>query len=184
MEMSPTNTSLAANRHMTTLNVYSRSEDWRGRTLSNFSDHPFILNGQRFANVEGFIQGIAFPEGDTRRDWAFQAEGREAKSLEDAAEKKNAWWNGKRIPFGSRDHHKVIEQAIREKFRQNPDAQEALLATQGLTLVHILPTPDPPDTCLPASIFCEILMRVRNDLCRRHSSGHRSEENHPQPIRG
>ncbi|MEK7570047.1 MAG: hypothetical protein AAB515_01200 [Patescibacteria group bacterium] len=144
-----------------TLNVYSKSDDPRGRLLSNFSHHPFTLDGQNFASVEGFIQGIAFPEGDRRRVAAFKAWGSEAKKFGEEQDKKFVWWQGKEIIFGSPQEHALIERALRAKFKQNPDAQKALVASKGLRLTHILPDPEPSTTCLPAKTFCAILMKIR-----------------------
>lgn len=143
------------------LNIYSKSEDWRGRTLSNFSHHPFVLDGLCFESVEGFIQGIAFPEEDPRRKEAFHSFGKEAKAFEKQQEKHFVWWAGKKIKFGSPKEHKLVERAIRAKFEQNPGAKKALMATDGLTLTHVLPEPEPPRISLPTKVFCGILTKIR-----------------------
>ncbi|MBI5732839.1 hypothetical protein HY967_02685, partial [Candidatus Jorgensenbacteria bacterium] len=62
-----------------TLNVWSKSTDWRARYLSNFAADPFELEGEGFASVEGFIQGIKYPLDDPRREQAFNSVGKEAK---------------------------------------------------------------------------------------------------------
>ena len=146
-----------------TLNIYSKSDDPRGRLLSNFSHHHFTLDDQGFESVEGFIQGIAFPEGDVRRVAAFNAWGSEAKKFAEEQEKKLVWWEGKEIIFGSPEEHTLIERALRAKFVQNPDAKEALIATKDLHLTHILPDPESSNTCLPATVFCAILMKIREE---------------------
>jgi predicted NAD-dependent protein-ADP-ribosyltransferase YbiA (DUF1768 family) len=147
-----------------TLNIYSKSDDRRGRILSNFSHHPFVLEGESFESVEGFIQGIAFPEGDPRREAAFKAWGGEAKEFGKEQKKDFVWWKGKQFVFGSKDEEVLIEKAIRAKFEQHPDAREALIATKGLVLTHILPEPEPGDTCLTAKNFCDILTRLREEI--------------------
>lgn len=147
-----------------TLNIYSKSDDPRGRILSNFSHYPFILDSQRFESVEGFIQGIAFPEGDPRREAVFKAWGSAAKKFGEEQEKKFVWWHGEEITFGSPKEHVLIEQALRAKFAQNPDAKEALIATRGLLLTHILPDPESSATCLPAETFCAMLMKMREEI--------------------
>src|SRR5580704_5743841 len=49
------------------LNITSRSP-MPLRLISNFAHAPFILDGISFASVEGFWQGLKFPdEGDRRR---------------------------------------------------------------------------------------------------------------------
>src|SRR5579885_3822512 len=95
-----------------TVNVSSASTDWRGVALSNFGLSPFVLEGLLFASVEGFIQGIKFPEGDPRRELAFAASGWPAKRLGETADRSGAYWQGARIEYGSADHHRLIERAI------------------------------------------------------------------------
>jgi hypothetical protein len=123
-----------------------------------------VLEGERMASVEGFIQGTKFPEGHPTRQQAFRSVGVEAKRLGKNAERRFVWWRGRAIPYGSSEHHELIEKAIRAKFEQNPGAMEALLATEGMTLTHNLGHPDPPNTSLPATVFCGILTRIREEI--------------------
>jgi len=102
-----------------TLNVSSTSTDWRGLALSNFGLSPFVLDGMLFASVEGFVQGIKFPEGDPRREAAFASSGWPAKHLGDTADRSGAYWGGVCLPYGSPDHHRLIEQAIRARIAQS-----------------------------------------------------------------
>lgn len=148
---------------MQVLNISSRSDDWRARRLSNFSTDPFVLDGEKFASVEGFIQGTKFPEEHPIRQQAFQSVGIEAKRFGKKAERKLAWWKGTAIPYGSIEHQKLIERAIRAKFIQNEGAMKALIATKGVILTHDLGHPDPPNTSLPADVFCNILTKIREE---------------------
>lgn len=149
---------------MLALNVSSKSIDWQARSLSNFSANPFLLDGEQLASVEGFIQGTKFPEGHPTRQHAFQAVGAEAKRLGGRAERKFVWWKNEIIAYGTPEHHQLIERAIRAKFEQNKDAKTALLATSGMKLTHDVGEPDPPNTSLPAHVFCDILTRIREEL--------------------
>lgn len=148
---------------MMILNIGSESDDWRAKRLSNFSPDPFVLDGVRLASVEGFIQGTKFPENDPCRKRAFQSVGREAKRFGRDAERKFVWWQGQTILYGSREHHHLIERAIRAKFEQNLEALKALIATKEMTLTHDLGHPEPPNTSLPAKVFCDILTRIREE---------------------
>lgn len=145
------------------LNISSQSDDWRARRLSNFSTDPFVIDDEEIASVEGFIQGTKFPEGHPTRQQAFQAAGVKAKRLGKEVERKFVWWKGKAITYGSTEHHQLIERAIRAKFEQNPEAKKALLATKGMILTHDLGSPEPPNTSLPATVFCDILTRIREE---------------------
>lgn len=123
-----------------------------------------MIDGEEMVSVEGFIQGIKFPEGSSMRRNAFQSSGFEAKKLGKGAGGKFVWWRGRVINYGSSEHHELIEQAIRAKFQQNKEAMQALLATQGLELIHDLGEPESPNTSLPAKIFCEILTKIREEI--------------------
>jgi len=149
----------------TTLNVSSTSSDWRGVALSNFMLSPFSLDGTLFASIEGFIQGIKFPEGDARREQAFVFSGWDAKHLGDTADRSGAYWNGQRLPYGSAEHHRLIERAIRARVAQNSGLAQVLASTAGATLVHSTGSePESPTTSLPATVFCRILNEMRDEL--------------------
>lgn len=148
---------------MATLNIGSKTDDWRARRLSNFSADPFVLDEIHFASVEGFIQGTKFPEDDPRRERAFQSIGKEAKRFGRGAERKFVWWQGQLISYGSLEHHRFIERAIRAKFKQSPETLRALLATKDMTLTHDLGHPESLNTSLPAKVFCDILTRIREE---------------------
>lgn len=152
---------------MDTLNVTSNSPDWRAARLSNFSADPFELDRQKFASVEGFIQGIKFHYDDDRRLHAFELTGMKAKKIGRLAKRDRVWWDGMEIIYGSMFHHSVIARAIAAKFEQNRGALAALIATRGLTLTHNTGTPEPADTCLPATIFCTILTNIRQDALKK-----------------
>src|SRR3989338_1830494 len=151
---------------MPTLNIGSKSDDWRARRLSNFSTDPFLIDGEKIASVEGFIQGTKFPEGHHVRQQAFQSVGVEAKRCGKKAERKLVWWKERVISYGSPEHHQLIERAIRAKFEQNTTAMDALLATRGMILTHDLGHPDPPNTSLPAKVISDILTRIREETLR------------------
>ncbi|ANY16552.1 hypothetical protein [Bordetella pseudohinzii] len=148
------------------LNISSTSADWRGLALSNFGLSPFVLDDMLFASVEGFVQGIKFAENDPRRLQAFQLSGWEAKHLGDQADRSGAYWNGQRLPYGSTQHHRLIETAIRVRIEQCIGLQRALLSTNGLDLVHDTGRKEAPTTSLPATVFCRILTAIREELLR------------------
>lgn len=146
------------------LNVSSTSNDWRGVALSNFPLSPFMLDGNLFASIEGFIQGIKFPDGDQRRIQAFQSSGWDAKNLGEQADRSGAYWANQRIPYGSDDHHRLIARAIRARIEQSAGLREVLTSTIGLTLVHETGHQEAPTTSLPAVVFCRVLSDLRDEL--------------------
>src|SRR5690606_13289871 len=107
-----------------------------GVALSNFMLSPFVLDGILFASIEGFIQGIKFPEGDPRREQAFVSSGWDAKRLGDTAGRSGAYWKGERIAYGSDAHHRLIEKAIRARIAQNQGLARVMKSTRGEVLAH------------------------------------------------
>ncbi|CAB3773783.1 hypothetical protein [Paraburkholderia humisilvae] len=154
----------------TVLNISSTSADWRGLALSNFGLSPFVFNGMLFASVEGFIQGIKFPQGDPRRSEAFNLSGWDAKHLGDQADRSGAYWQEVCLPYGSAQHHQLIEGAIRARIAQSLGLQQALLSTEGSVLVHNTGRVESPTTSLPAAVFCRILTDIRGELAHTRSS--------------
>ncbi len=156
-----------------TLNIASYSEDWRARLLSTFAHTPFELRcGRgviRCASVEGFWQGLKFPEASAERERVFALWGIDAKRAGDAApESQEVVFCAKRIRKGSAEHHALAEMAHRAKLDQNAEVREALRATRGLTFTHVLvdghgaPVPDSPN--FPAAVFCAMWTRLRDEL--------------------
>ena len=145
------------------LNVSGASPDWRACALANFPLAPFELDGEVFASVEGFLQGIKFPPGHPSRDAAFRSYAHAAKTLGAAAERHSVWWRGEVIPYGSPAHHALLARGIRAKFHCNRGLQLALAATAGMRLIHDV-GPESPTTSLPAVVFCRILTALRDEL--------------------
>lgn len=148
----------------TTVNISINSPDWRGQALSNFGLSPFVFHGQLFASIEGFIQGIKFPESDPRRARAFCLSGWDAKQLGDEADRSGAYWNQARLAYGSAQHHQLIGDAIRARIAQSPGLQAVLRSTAGATLVHETGHVESPTTSLPATVFLGVLNEIRDAL--------------------
>lgn len=145
-----------------TLNVVFASSDWRARLLSNFAHTPFVLWGERFASVEGFWQGLKYPEGSAEQRRVFGLWGYEAKKAGRKAPKADTFtWQGKVYRVGSSEHHGLMRLALEAKFAQNAEARRALLATTGLVLVHELPK---DSVTIPGRVFAGMLMEIREKL--------------------
>lgn len=152
--------------------------------FSNFAATPFIYRGKRYASLEGFWQAMLYPEGvdDPRAKhpdltWKFTHEqveqmvAFEAKAAGDLAkdnmEKMGIDWvtfEGKQFeyrPQAPGEHYRLIVEATKEKVRQNPEVQKALLATGDLVL-----KPDHhQEADAPAAWrYYEILTAIRSEL--------------------
>jgi hypothetical protein len=157
-----------------TLNIASYSDDERARLLSTFAHTPFTLRcGEatiRCESVEGFWQGLKFPEGSADRARVFALSGIDAKRAGVDAPSGEIEWCGRRVRRGSPDHHALAELAMRAKLEQNTDVRAALLATRGLRLTHQLVDEDgkvvPDSLTLPAAVFCAIWTKLREAIGR------------------
>ena len=156
-----------------TLNIASYSEDWRSRLLSTFAHTPFELRcGPTFircASVEGFWQGLKFPEGSPDRERVFALWGVEAKRAGASAPSSDeVGLCGERVLTGSPKHHALAERAMRAKLEQNAEVRGALDATRGLRLTHELLDENgarvPDSVTLPAAVFCAIWTRLRDEV--------------------
>ncbi len=158
------------------LNIASYSDDWRARLLSTFAPTPFALRCPdgteiRCASVEGFWQGLKWPEGSPERGRAFSLVGPEAKmAAAGAPASETVAFCGRNIRIGSPEHHALGELAIRAKLEHNADVRRALLATDNLVLTHFLvddqSQPVPDSKTFPATVFCDIWTRLRSELTR------------------
>jgi len=158
-----------------TLNIASYSEDRRARLLSTFAHSPFALRcGQReirCESVEGFWQGLKFPEGSSERERVFALWGLEAKRAgASAPPEETIVFCGERVRLGSAEHHALAEKAMRATLEQNAEVRRALLETAGLVLTHELVDesggPVPDSRTLPAAVFCAIWTKLRNEELR------------------
>ena len=71
---------------------------------------------------------------------------------------------GARIAYGSPEHHRLIERAIRARVSQSTGLRQALASTAGAAIAHETGAPESPATSLPATVFCHILETLREDI--------------------
>ena len=162
--------------------------------LSNFAHTPFTIDGREFASIEAFVHFVKIPQGAEGRmlkhlkidlpglhgSTAYKV-GKEINKvlqprLEAMIDAQENWgslkhnervsvrWNNEQFQYGSSEHHALLERAIREKFAQNLDAREALLATGNATLVHETGGSESKLTSLPKEVFVSILTSIRSEL--------------------
>jgi predicted NAD-dependent protein-ADP-ribosyltransferase YbiA (DUF1768 family) len=112
-------------------------------------------------SVENAIQAMKFDYDDPRRQNAFKRSPLEAKDLGKEAECMFVYWDGRKIKFGSDEHHSLIEEFIWAKFEQYCDLQCRLVSTGDEPIVHRVGPPN-PRTSLPNDLFVSILMDIRS----------------------
>ncbi|MBK6803305.1 MAG: NADAR family protein [Novosphingobium sp.] len=98
--------------------------------LSNFSVHPFVLDGERWASVEHYYQAQKYAGSpavvDLIRDAASPSQAR--KAGQDPSLRPRVDWGTDKVD--------VMRQAIGAKFAQHVELQGMLIATGDDELVH------------------------------------------------
>ena len=126
--------------------------------ISNLAETPFMLDGQWFASVEGFWQGLKFADDQARRTIAGLA-GPRAKAAGRAAPASDVIvYGGRNVRVGTVDHWTLMERANHAKFEQHRPARMALLSTGSRPLQHRVAR---DSQTIPGVIMADVWMRAR-----------------------
>jgi predicted NAD-dependent protein-ADP-ribosyltransferase YbiA (DUF1768 family) len=129
--------------------------------LSNLAATPFQLEGQPYASVEGFWQGLKFRSPRDRARIA-QLSGHEALRAGRTAPRSHVLtYEGQEVHVGTHEHWALMERALRAKFTQCAEARAALLSTGTQILEHRVKT---DSLTIPGVILAELWMRLRREL--------------------
>jgi len=141
------------------------------KLLSNFANTPFKLDGVLYQSVECFWQSLKTENEKARLDIAAITDGLEVKRIgAELRKESNVFTYGdKMYMVGSKEHHFLLERAIRAKVGQNPEVLVCLERTENRVLRHMIKnrfgqwrTGDSP--ALPARVFEDILTRIRKEI--------------------
>jgi predicted NAD-dependent protein-ADP-ribosyltransferase YbiA (DUF1768 family) len=144
--------------------VASNSSEAIGKMLSNFAERRFVLDGKNYHSVEGWYQGLKWPEKRKRAEIAKLA-GPSAKRAGKGAPKLDHFiYQSEEYKFGSAEHHQLVKAAIRASLEQNPEIAEILRLTYPRPVEHDTGRLENPGTALPGSKFVQILEEIRQEL--------------------
>lgn len=136
-------------------------------TLSNFSPHPFIIDGIICNSMEGFLQSLKFQNPDMQKE-VCKLVGKAAKFK--GAKKNKHWksrqtlyWQGKEYKRDSDEYQKLLDRAF-DALSKNINFQKALLASGDAVLTHSIGKTKQTDTVLTTSEFTSRLTRIREEL--------------------
>lgn len=145
------------------INVTSKHPDESIRTIGNFADTPFFLDGQYYQSVESFWQGLKATDLAERRRIA-NLTGQQAKSDSSIpGYSMTLQYEGSTIVVGTWSHWQLMRRACMAKFQQNALAAEALLATGNRPLVHVIAN---DSKAIPGVIMANIWMEIRALLAK------------------
>ena len=143
------------------INVHFRSGTPGVRLISNLARTPFFFDGAHYQSVEGFWQGLKFPDPKKRLEMA-ELYGLGAKRAGEPAEPTGDFlYGGRTVQAGSPEHWRLMREACRAKFLQNAEARDALLATGERQLVHRMKR---DSVTIPGAIMADIWTRIRAEL--------------------
>jgi len=134
-------------------------------SLSNFSPHPFILDGVKCNSMEGFLQSLKFQNPDMQVE-VCKMVGLQAKFK---GKKKKWWvtqtlfWQGVEINRHSIEYQTLLDRAF-DALSKNTSFRSALLASGDSSLTHSIGKNDPSHTVLTQKEFCMRLTRIRERL--------------------
>ena len=135
--------------------------------LSNFSPHPFEIDGVRCASMEGFLQSLKFDKPHIQVE-VCKLVGKAAKFRGQKRNKawkrvQKLWWQGKEIDRRSNEYQKLLDRAY-NAMAQNEKFKKALLASGNAVLTHAIGCSKESDTVLTETEFCSRLMKLRDKI--------------------
>jgi predicted NAD-dependent protein-ADP-ribosyltransferase YbiA (DUF1768 family) len=131
--------------------------------LSNFSPHPFELDGVQCNSMEGFLQSLKF-ESKEMQEYVCTLVGYAAKKK---GKKKSWWikqtlyWRGVSIKRDSDEYQNLLNRAYNALYK-NSKFRAALEATKGATLTHSIGKNKKNETVLTTQEFCSRLTYLRD----------------------
>jgi predicted NAD-dependent protein-ADP-ribosyltransferase YbiA (DUF1768 family) len=137
--------------------------------LSNFTPHPFTIDGIECASMEGFLQSLKFSNPEVQKE-VCRLTGKAAKFKG----KKKKWWKtqtlywlGVEIPRHSKEYQELLDRAF-AALAKNTSFQKALLATGNAVLTHSIGKTNSNETVLTRAEFCSRLMKIRAELVAKN----------------
>lgn len=131
--------------------------------LSNFSPHPFELDGIKCNSMEGFLQGLKF-ESKEMQEYVCSLVGYAAKKKgrnKNWQEKQTLYWRGNPIKRDSEEYQNLLNRAYNAMY-ENTKFRAALEASKGATLTHSIGKNKKNETVLTTQEFCSRLTYLRD----------------------
>ena len=132
-------------------------------SLSNFTPHPFVLDGVKINSMEGFLQSLKFEQFEQQVE-VCQLVGIRAKMR---GKNKKWWkwqklfWQGKEYKRDGQEYQALLDKAYWAMYVQNQGFRTALNSTNGAVLVHSIGKSNIRETVLTQAEFCSRLMKMR-----------------------
>ena len=131
--------------------------------LSNFTPHPFTIDGIECNSMEGFLQAMKFKNPDMQAE-VCKLIGLKAKFK---GKPKKWWidqklyWQGVEYDRHSQEYQDLLDRAFNE-LSKNTGFKKALIASGNSVLTHSMGKTDESKTILTTREFCSRLVKIRN----------------------
>ncbi|WP_078598540.1 hypothetical protein [Evansella clarkii] len=136
-------------------------------SLSNFTPHPFVIDGVECTSMEGFLQSLKFSNPDMQLEvcklFGGHAKKKGSRKNKHWKRTQTLYWRGKPIPRKSPEYQALLDRAF-DALAENEGFQRALLATGDATLTHSMGRNKESDTVLTTREFCHRLTVIRDRL--------------------
>jgi len=143
------------------MNIQSKGK-YPANALSNFSPHPFVIDGIKCNSMEGFLQSLKFS--------SVHMQAAVCKLVGFGAKKKGAnknwqrtqtlYWLGRPIARKSDEYQQLLDKAYEAMF-MNIKFKKALKASGNATLTHSIGRTNRAETVLTKQEFCSRLTTLR-----------------------
>lgn len=134
--------------------------------LSNFSPHPFVIDGVECASMEGFLQSLKFDKPDVQKEvcklTGFAAKQRGRGRTPVWQRLQTLWWLGNPIDRHSQDYQDLLDRAYTAMYEHSDSFRRALKASGKSVLKHSIGRTNPSETILTISEFCKRLTSLRD----------------------
>jgi predicted NAD-dependent protein-ADP-ribosyltransferase YbiA (DUF1768 family) len=131
--------------------------------LSNFSPHPFEIDGVTCNSMEGFLQSLKFKSPEMQVEicklvgFAAKKRGKE-KNWQQA---QTLYWRGIPLKRSSKEYQDLLDKAYTQLYK-NTKFRGALEASGDAVLTHTIGKSSENETVLTKSEFCSRLTKLRD----------------------
>ena len=131
-------------------------------SLSNFSPHPFVIDGVQCASMEGFLQSLKspYPEVQVQICTLVGIVAKRRGARIDWKKDQTLHWQGVEYKRESKEYQTLLDRAYLA-INENDGFRRALLATGTAELKHSIGRSNPKETVLTEREFVSRLMKLR-----------------------
>jgi predicted NAD-dependent protein-ADP-ribosyltransferase YbiA (DUF1768 family) len=146
------------------MNISSKGK-YPANSLSNFSPHPFEIDGVQCASMEGFLQALKNknPAIQKLRCSFVGIRAKKAGSRNKWFRKQKLYWKGEEFDRKSDEYQELLDRAY-DALYENEGFKDALRAAGDAVFTHSIGKKNQAETVLTTSEFCSRITKLRDRL--------------------